>query len=323
MLLPKSVSAAEAVRLVQSGNRVLLGSGCATPDVLIAALMERASELADVELVHLLTFGIAPYADPKYHGSFRHNAFFIGGNVRSSVQSGDADFTPIFLSEIPDLFVSRQMAIDVAMVMITPPDSRGYCSVGIHPDILMTGIDCAKRVIAQINPRMVRVHGDTFVHVSRFDAIVDHEVPLKELPTGTTDDVSHAIAGHVAALIENGSTLQLGIGKIPDAVLAALGGHRDLGVHSEMISDGVIDLIEAGVISNMKKGLHPGKTVASFSMGTQRLYDYLHDNPFFEFHRTEHVNSPRIIAQNNKMVAVNSALQVDLTGQICADSIGP
>lgn len=323
MLIPRSVSAAEAVQLVQSGNRVLLGSGCASPDILISALMERSSELSDVELVHLLTFGIAPYADPKYRGSFRHNAFFIGNNVRAAVQNGDADCTPIFLSEIPDLFVSRQLPIDVTMVMVTPPDSRGYCSVGIHPDILMTGIDCSRKIIAQVNPRMVRVHGDTFVHVSRFDAIVEHESPLEELPIGTTDEVSRAIAGHVAALIENGSTLQLGIGKIPDAVLAALGGHRDLGVHSEMISDGVVDLIESGVITNMKKGLHPGKTVASFAMGTQRLYDYLHDNPFFEFHRTEHVNSPRIISQNQKQVAINSALQVDLTGQVCADSIGP
>lgn len=322
LAIPNPVSAEEAVRLVRSGNRVLIGSGCAAPNVLIEALVARAGELADVELVHLLTFGIAPYTEARYGGVFRHNAFFIGGNVREAVQRGDADFTPIFLSEIPSLFTTGQMRLDVVMVMVSPPDRRGYCSTGIHPDILMSGIDSARHVIAQINPRMIRTHGDTFVHISRFDATVECEHPLAELPGGGTDETSQAIAGHVAALIERGSTLQLGIGKIPDAVLRALGGHHDLGIHTEMLSDGVIDLIESGAITNMKKGLHPGKSITSFAMGTQRLYDYLHDNPFFEFHRTEYVNSPRIIAQNNKVVAVNSALQVDLTGQVCADSIG-
>ncbi len=312
----------EAVRVVRSGQRILVGSGCAAPESLLEALVKRAPELSDVELVHLLTFGIAPYVDEKYEGSFRHCAFFIGKNVRNAVNAGRADFIPVFLSEIPELFTSQQMRLDVAMVMVSPPDNFGYCSLGIHPDIAVSGIAAASRVIAQVNPSMPRVHGDTFIHVSRIDHFVEHEAPLLELQADTIDETSMAIGRHVASLIEDGATLQMGIGNIPNAVLSVLGTRRDLGIHTEMFSDGVVDLIKQGAITNRRKGLHPGKAVSSFAMGTQQLYDFLDDNPFFEFHQTAYVNSPRIIAQNEKMVSINSAIQVDITGQVCADSMG-
>jgi acyl-CoA hydrolase/GNAT superfamily N-acetyltransferase len=315
-------TAERALEVVRSGQRVLVGSGCAAPQELLRALVERASVVTDVELVHLLTFGIAPYVEPRYEGSFRHNAFFIGANVREAIQEGRADYSPIFLSEIPNLFFSNQMRLDVVLVMLGPPDQFGYCSLGIHPDITMAGIKTAKTIIAQINCHMPRVHGDTFVHVSDLDAIVEHDDPLLELEAVPIDETSMAIARHVAALIEPGATLQLGIGTIPNAVLSLLGDHRDLGLHTEMFSDGVIDLCEQGIITNAKKGLLPGKAVSSFAMGTRRLYDYIDDNPFFEFRPTEFVNSPLNIARNHKMVSINSALAVDITGQVSADSIG-
>jgi acyl-CoA hydrolase len=292
------------------------------PQELLRALVKRASVVTDVELVHLLTFSIAPYVEAKYQGSFRHNAFFIGSNVRQAVHEGRADYSPIFLSEIPNLFSSNQMRLDVVLVMLGPPDQFGYCSLGIHPDIAMAGIKTAKTIVAQINRHMPRVHGDTFVHVSDLDAIVEHDDPLLELEPLPIDETSMTIARHVAAMIEHGATLQLGIGKIPNAVLSLLGDHVDLGLHTEMFSDGVIDLCEQGVITNAKKGLLPGKAVASFAMGTKRLYDYVDDNPFFEFRPTEFVNSPLNIARNHKMVSINSALAIDITGQVSADSIG-
>lgn len=314
--------AAQAVQAIRSGQRLLVGSGCAAPEALLRKLVER-TDLHDVELVHLLTFGIAPYVDAKYENVFRHNAFFIGPNVRGAVREGRADYTPVFLSEIPRLFSSHQMRLDVAMVMVSQPNRFGYVSLGIHPDIVMAAIDAADVVIAQVNRNMPSVHGDTFVHVSRLDHIVEATEDLQELPSPPLDDTSRAIARHVATLIEDGSTLQLGIGKIPNAVLELLGDRRDLGVHTEMFSDGILDLIEAGVVTNRKKGFIEGKAVSSFAMGSRHLYDFLDDNPFFEFHRTEFVNSPRNIALNKKMVSINSALQVDVTGQVCADSIGP
>lgn len=315
-------TADEAVRCVRSGQRVLVGSGCAAPQALLEALVRRSPELADVELVHLLTMGLARYVDERHEGHFRHNAFFIGPNVRGAVGEGRADYTPVFLSEIPDLFYSHRMRLDVAMVMVTPPDRNGYVSLGIHPDVAMAGIETARIVVAQINPNMPRIHGDTFVHVSKLDYIVEHAAPLAELPSSAPDDTSVAIARHIARLVSSGSTLQLGIGTIPNAVVPLLAEHEDLGVHSEMISDGVMSLIEAGAITGTKKTLSPGKVVSSFAMGTQALYDYLHDNPVFEFHPTKYVNDPRIIAQNDRMISINSALQVDITGQVCADSIG-
>ncbi len=315
-------TAEEAVKVIRSGQRILVGSGCSVPQHVLNALMARSGELADVEFVHLMTFGIAPYVDKKYEGSFRHNAFFIGGNVRNSINEGRADYTPIFLSEIPELLTSGQMRLDVVLATVTPPDRFGYCSLGIHPDLMKGGINTAPVVIAQVNSHMPLTHGDTFVHVSDIDYFVLYDEPILELPDKPFDETSVAIARHVAALIENGSTLQLGIGNIPNAILSLLGNHRDLGIHSEMVSNGVIDLCEGGVITNRRKGLHPGKAVVSFAMGTRRLYDYLDNNPFWEFHPTEYVNSPAIIARNYRMVSINSALQVDITGQVCADSIG-
>jgi acyl-CoA hydrolase/GNAT superfamily N-acetyltransferase len=319
----RQTSAEEAVKTIRSGHRILVGSGCSAPQELLRALVKRAPELADVELVHLMTFGIAPYVHSKYEGSFRHNAFFIGSNVREAIRQGRADYTPIFLSEIPELISSGQMRLDTAIVTVTPPDRYGYCSLGIHPDIMKIGIEAAGTVIAQVNRFMPRIHGDTFVHVSDIDFFVLKDEPIIELPQRPFDETSMAIARHVASLIENGSTLQLGIGNIPNAILSLLGNHRDLGIHSEMISDGVIDLCEEGIITNKRKGLHPGKAVASFAMGTRRLYDFLDNNPFWEFHPTEYVNAPRVIARNHRMVSINSAIQVDITGQVCADSIGP
>ncbi len=313
----------EAVKMIRSGQRILVGSGCSVPQELLRALVRRAPELADVELIHLMTFGIAPYVDEKYEGSFRHNAFFIGSNVRDSIREGRADYTPVFLSEIPELLKSRQMRLDAALVTVTPPDRFGYCSLGIHPDIVKAGIDAATTVIAQVNSNMPWIHGDTFVHVSEIDSFVIQEEPILELPELPFGETAMAIARHVASLIEDGSTLQLGIGNIPNAILSLLGNHRDLGIHSEMVSDGVVDLCEQGIITNKRKGLHPGKAVVSFAMGTRKLYEFLDNNPFWEFHPTEYVNSPRVIARNSRMVSVNSALQIDITGQVCADSIGP
>jgi acyl-CoA hydrolase len=318
----RQVTSQEAVKAIRSGQRILVGNGCSAPQELLRALVARAPELADVELVHLMTFGIAPYVDVKYEGSFRHNAFFIGSNVRDAIAEGRSDYTPVFLSEIPDLFLSHQMRLDVALITVTPPDRFGYCSLGIHPDIMKAGVEAAKMVIAQVNSEMPWTHGDTFVHVSEIDRFVLFDEPILELPFRPFGETSIAIARHVASLIENGSTLQLGIGNIPNAILSLLGNHRDLGIHSEMVSDGVIDLCEGGVITNRRKGLHQGKAVTSFAMGTRRLYDFVDDNPFWEFHQTAYVNSPRIIAQNHRMVSINSALQVDITGQISADSIG-
>jgi len=315
-------TAEQALEVIHSGHNVLVGSGCAAPQELLRALVKRARLLADVELFHLLTFGIAPYVDPSYEGSFRHNAFFIGSNVRRAIQEGRADYTPIFLSEIPNLFFSHQLRLDAVLVMLGPPDQFGYCSLGISPDIAMSGIETAKTIVAQVNRHMPRVHGDTFVHVSKLDRIVEHDEPLLELEPMAPDETSLAIARNVASLIEDDSTLQLGIGRIPNAVLSLLGERTDLGLHTEMFSDGVIDLCEKGVITNQKKGLLPGKAVASFAMGTKELYDYLDDNPFFEFRPTEFVNSPSNIARNYKMVSINSALQIDITGQVSADSIG-
>lgn len=319
----RSVSSAEAVKSIRSGDRVLVGSGCSAPQELLRALVARAGELSDVELVHLLTFGIAPYVEDCYEGVFRHNAVFIGGNVRQAVNEGRADYTPIFLSEIPELITSGQMRLDAALITVTPPDPHGFCSLGIHVDILPAGIRMARTVIAQVNRYMPRVHGDTFVHVDDIDVFVEHDEPVLELPLRPPDETSMGIARHIAQLIEDGATLQLGIGNLPNAILSLLGNHHDLGIHSEMVSDGIIDLCLGGVFNNRRKGLHTGKSVSSFAMGTRRLYDYLDDNPMWEFHDTGYVNAPAVIARNHKMVSVNSALEVDITGQVAADSIGP
>jgi acyl-CoA hydrolase/GNAT superfamily N-acetyltransferase len=323
LLRTKACDPDAALAGVQSGARVFVGSGCAEPQHLVRALCRQARRLHDIEIVHLLTAGVAHYVDDDFLGHFRHNAFFIGPNVRDAVREGRADYTPIFLSEIPELITSGQRPIDVALLQLSTPDRHGYCSLGIHVDIALAAIQSADLVIAEINPHMPRTHGNTLVHLRQLDHCVEVNDPILELPgTEGLDPVSMKIGGYIADLIEDGSCLQLGIGDIPNAVMKYLQGRRHLGVHSEMLSDGVIPLIESGVVDNSRKAIHTGKTLVSFVMGTRRLYDLVHDNPGFEFHPSDYVNDPRVIAQNEDMVAINSALQVDLTGQVVADSIG-
>lgn len=312
-----------ALGKIKSGDRIYLGGGAGVPVVLSQALIERTADLRDVEITHILTFADAPYVKPEYAGIFRVNALFIGHNVRKAVQEGRADFTPIFLSEIPELFRNGQLPIDVALVSVTPPDEHGFCSFGVEVGTTKPAAEAAKIVIAEINPRMPRTLGDSFIHISRFDHIVEVDYPIPEAPQGGSSEEHLKVGEHIAAMIPNGATLQMGIGSIPDAVLQNLGGHKDLGIHTELFSDGVIDLVESGVISCARKSFHPGKIVVGFLFGTKRLYDFVNNNPIVEMHPTDYVNDPFNIARNDNMVAINSALQVDLTGQVCADSIGP
>jgi acyl-CoA hydrolase len=315
-------TADEAIRVVKSGDRVYLHQGCAQPDSLIDAMLRRSPELRNVEIVHCATMGKADYTLPQYEGHFRHNALFIGANVREAVQQGRADYTPIFLSEIEGLFIGGAMPLDVALIQTAPPDDYGYLSLGVSIDVTLTAAQHARHVIVEVNDQMPRTLGDSFLHVSKAEAIVETSHPLHEYKKLPVTDLHRAIARHAAGLIPDGATIQAGIGGIPDAVLMALGNHRDLGFHSEMVPDGVVDLIQAGVINNEKKTLHPHKVIAGFVLGTKPLFDFLHDNPIFEFHPTAYTNDPFVIAQNDKMVAINSALEIDLTGQVCAGSLG-
>ncbi len=318
----RTVAAPGALAAVRPGSRVFVGSGCAEPTRLVEALAARP-DVADVEVVHIMTIGAAPYAAAAAAGRFRHNAFFIGSNVRDAVAAGAADYTPVFLSEVPALFRSGRLRLDVALVSTTPPDRHGFCSLGISVDVVKAAVETARVVVAEVNPRMPRTHGGSFIPVEEIDFFVPGDAPVLELPPEEPDDASRRIGAFCASLVADGATLQLGIGAIPNAALRALAGKRDLGLHSEMVSDGIVDLIEAGVVTCRRKTLHPGKAVTSFCMGSRRLYDYVDDNPFFEFLPTEHVNDPAVIASNDRMVSINSALAVDLTGQVCADSIGP
>lgn len=318
----RRTSPACAVARITSGQRVFVGSNCAEPQALVDALAAHAERLTNVEIAHILTVGAAPYCKPNFEKQFHHNAFFIGANVREAVNTGRADYTPIFLSEIPDLFRSGQFPIDVALIMVSPPDAHGYCSLGISIDVVHAAVETADLVIAEVNAHMPRTLGDSCLHVSEIDTFVESDTPLLELAAAPQTETTRAIGKNVAALIENGSTLQMGIGAIPDAVLACLTDKQELGVHTEMFSDGLLPLIEAGVVTGRRKTLYPGKIVASFCMGTRALYDFVDNNPSIEFHPTERVNDPFVIAQNDKMVAINSAIEVDLTGQVCADSIG-
>jgi len=318
----KLTTAERAVERVSSGDRVYVHPGCAEPETLVSALLKRAGQLANVEIVHLLTLGKADYVKPEYRGRFRHNALFIGSNVREAVTEGRADYTPVFLCEIERLFTSGQLPLDGALVQLSPPDEHGYMSLGVGVDCTLTAARCARYVIAEVNDRMPRALGDSFLHVTKVSAIVETSHPLAELLPVPFTELQHRIAQNVAGLIPDGATLQMGIGGIPDAVLSCLRDRKDLGIHSEMVSDGVIPLIESGVVNGEKKTLHTGKVVAGFMLGTRRLADFIHDNPIFEFHPTSYVNDPFIIAQNENMIAINSALQIDLTGQVCADSIG-
>jgi 4-hydroxybutyrate CoA-transferase len=315
-------SAERAVEAVRSGDRVWIHEGCAIPEILVKALLKRAQELRNVEINHMLTFGAADYTRPEYEGHFRHNGLFLGANVRDAVVEGRADYTPVFLSEIEELFSSGALPLDVAFIQVSPPDEHGYVSLGVGIDCTLTAARCARYVIAEVNEQMPRTLGDTFLHISKISAIVETSHPLPELQCPPFSPLQRRIAENVASLVPNGATLQIGIGGIPDAVLSCLRDRKDLGIHSEMCSDGVIPLIEAGVITGERKTLHRGKVVAGFVLGTKKLFQFIHENPIFEFHPTSYTNDPFVIAQNAKMVAINSAIQVDLTGQVCADSIG-
>jgi acyl-CoA hydrolase/GNAT superfamily N-acetyltransferase len=315
-------SANEAVRRVRHGSRVFIGSGAGEPQSLVRALAAREN-LDDAEIVHIMTLGVAPYAEPAFDHRFRHNAFFIGANTREAVNTGRADYTPVFLSEIPRLFRDGRIVIDVALIQVSPPDEHGYCSFGVSTDIVKSAAESAKVVIAEVNSQAPRALGDCFIHVRNIDALVACDDPILEAPQAGRSDLAAAIGRHVATLVEDGATLQLGIGQIPDAVLGHLADRHDLGIHTEMFSDGVLPLIDAGVITNARKTLHRGKMVASFVMGSRALYDFVDNNPMVEFHPTEYVNDPFVIAQNERMVSINAALEVDLTGQVCADSLGP
>jgi acyl-CoA hydrolase/GNAT superfamily N-acetyltransferase len=321
----KLKTARVALRAIQRGDNVFIGSGVASPQLLIEEMTKQPDDFVDTEIVHLLTVGAAPYVESRFRHRFRHNAFFVGANVREAVAEGRADYTPIFLSEIPALFKRRRFHLDVALIQVTPPDVHGFCSFGVAVDIVKPAAESADIIIAEVNPRMPWTLGDSFIHVDRIDVLVEHEAQVPEFRYPEPDEVACQIAENVAGLIEDGATLQLGIGAIPAAVLDYLASSRerkDLGIHTEMLTDRAVDVIEAGVITNARKTLHPGKAVCSFCMGTQRLYDFVDQNPFFEFRPSDYVNDPFVIAQNDRMVAINAALEVDLTGQVCADSLG-
>jgi acyl-CoA hydrolase len=317
----KRQSAPHAVRAINSGDRVFVSGNAATPRLLLRALLERKRELERVELVHLLLLGDG-LAAPDLEGHFRHNAFFVGSGDRQAVNAGTADYTPIFLSEIPALLSSGDLPLDVALFQVSPPDEHGFMSLGVEVLASKAAAEAARMVIVQVNKHMPRVLGDSFLHASRVDVIVEGDEPLPELISPQFGEVERQIGHHIAALIPDGATLQLGIGTIPDAVLASLAGKRDLGVHTEMLSDGVMRAMEAGIVTGARKTLHPGKVVATFVMGTNALYRFVDNNPAFELHPSSYTNDPFIIAQNRNLIAINSALEVDLTGQICADSIG-
>lgn len=317
----KIVSAAEALKIVKSGDRVVIGHACGEPPALVAALVERAPELRNVEIVHMVAMGPAKYAQPGMESSFRHNALFVGGSTRKSVEEKRADYTPCFFSEIPRLFRDGFLPVDVALIQVTPPDEQGFCSFGVSVDYTQTATECAKIVICQVNNQMPKTSGAK-IHLDQMTCIVEKDEPLIELKPAKIGDLEKKIGENVAALIPDGATLQLGIGAIPDAVLLFLGNKKDLGIHSEMFSDGVVFLAEAGVVTNRKKTINPGKFIATFLMGTQKLYDFVNNNPDVIMLPVDQVNDPYIIGQNQNMISINSALQVDLMGQVNAEMIG-
>ena len=319
------VSADEAIKVINSGNRLFLTGNVSVPKVILAALVRRAPELKDVEICQALTIGPADFVAPEMVGHLRINTMFISANVRQAVQDGRADFTPVLLSEFPLLFKNKVLPLDAALIHVSPPDEHGFCSLGVEVGLTKTAAEAATTIVAEVNEQMPRTLGDSFIHVSRLNYVVPVNYPIPEMAMAEEGDKEtvEKIAGFIADLIPDGATMQMGIGAIPDAVLNYLFNKKDLGIHSELFSDGVIDLVEAGVLTNARKSLHPGKIVAGFILGTKRLYDWVDDNPLIELHRTEYVNDPFVIAQNDRMVAVNSAIEIDLTGQVCADSIGP
>lgn len=316
------VSPEVAVNDIKSGERVYLHGMAAAPTTLVHAMVKRSAELRHVEVVQMHTEGPAPYVAPEMAESFRVNALFVSGNIRQAVNELRADFTPIFFSDIPHLFRSGAMPIDTALIHVSPPDRHGFCSLGVSVETTKAAVDVAKRVIAQVNPNMPRTHGDGLIHIDAIHQIVEVNDPLPEAPPPASTEVEDRIGAHVAELIEDGATIQMGIGAIPNAVLACLHGHKDLGVHSEMFSDGVVELVEKGVINGRQKKVHPGKLVSGFVMGTRKLYDFVDDNPLVAMLDIAYVNDTHVIRRNPKMTAINSAIEVDLTGQVCADSIG-
>jgi acetyl-CoA hydrolase len=316
-------TADQAMARIQDGQRVFLTGNCSFPRQLMAALVRRAPQLRDVEVTQVLTVGPADYVQPDMQGHLRVNTLFISENVRAAVNDGRADFTPCRLSEIPLLWKRGVLPLDAALIHVSPPDEHGYCSYGVEVGVTKAAAECARIVIAEVNPNMPRTLGDSFIHVSKIDCCVEVDYPLPEFQTGETSPLYQQIGFHIASMIDDGDCLQLGIGAIPNGVLPYLRHRKDLGIHTEMFSDGIIELVERGVITGQRKSLHPGKIIAGFCLGTRRLYEFVHNNPFMEFRPSEYVNDPFLIAQNNGMVAVNSALEVDLTGQVCADSIGP
>ena len=312
----------DIVKLIKAGSRIFIGSGAAEPQRLIEMLIEKERFIADHETINVIELGTTPYTEAVMSRPFKQNAFFIGPNVRDAVNEGRAEYTPIFLSELPDHIRSGRLKIDVAFIQVAPPDRYGYCSLGVSIDVVKAGAEVAEIVIAEVNKQMPRTLGDSFIHLKDIDYIVESDLPLIEWSPPEPDEVAMKIGQNVARLIGDGATIQAGIGMIPNAILSFLTDKNDLGLHTEMFSDGIIDLVEAGVITNRKKTLHNGKIVATFCMGTQRLYDFVNDNPFIEFHPCDYTNDPFIIAKNDKMISINAAIQVDLTGQVCADSIG-
>ena len=318
----KEMSAEQALAPLRSGMRVFIGSGCATPQALVQALGKRSKDLFDLEVVHILTFGNAPYAARELLDNCRHNAFFIGPNVRQAVNEGVADYTPIHLSEIPALLRQKQMHLDVALIQVSPPDAHGFCSFGVSVDVVKAAVESANYVVAEVNPNMPRTLGDSFVHVNHVDAIVQSNLPILEHAHVEPSPQAWKMGEFIASLVDDGSTLQTGIGEIPSAVMSCLLDKKDLGMHTEMFTEAVIPLIEKGVLNCRRKTLLPGKIVSSFCFGTKKLYDYINDNPHFEFRPTEFTNDPFQISRNRRMIAISSAIEVDLTGQVCADSIG-
>lgn len=316
----KLITAEEAVKKIKSDQRVVVGHAVGEPSFLMDAMVANKNDYSNVEIVHMVPMGKAEYTRADMAPHFRHNAVFVGGPTRKAVEDGNADYTPCFFYQVPKLL--KNLTVDVALIQVSSPDSHGYCSFGVSNDYTKPAANMAKLVIAQINDQMPRTLGDNFIHVSEIDYLVENNHPLIELKPGLIGEVEKEIGRHCATLIEDGSTLQLGIGTIPDAVLLFLKDKKDLGIHSEMISDGVVELVEAGVITNKMKTLHQGKTIVTFLMGTKKLYDYVNNNPAVEMYSVDYVNNPITIMKNYKMVSVNSCVQVDLMGQVVSDSVG-
>lgn len=316
------VSAEQAVSVIQSGNRVFIHSVAQTPHRLIQAMVDRADELRDVEVCHIHTEGPLPYLDERYRGIFKPNAFFIGANMRKQLNQGVGDYVPVFLSEVPLLFSRRILPVDVALIQVSPPDQHGYCSLGPSVDVSVSAIHAAKYVIAQVNPNVPRTHGDGMIPVHLIHAAIEVNDPIYEVRPGEISATDRKIGQYIASLVDDGATLQLGIGGIPNATLAELTSHRGLGIHTEMFSDGVIDLVERGVITGEHKRVLPYKVVSSFVMGSQRVYDFINDNPVVTMKEASYTNDTAIIRRNPRVTAINSCIEVDLTGQVCADTIG-